>query len=444
MLRRADLFKRLHKALQSNGNALKDVVALRALQLKHAFYVGRASFIVKGVCIGAMIGLVVSIFRWIIDHTLQGLFILYPYLRANLALLPLYIFATILVGLLLKWVVQPLFAEKGTIGWWASLWRTFVGALLAICPGIFAGREGPCINMGAYIAQGFCDGIFSDSQENKQILIHSGMAAGLGAAFSAPVAGTLFLLEAISFNYSPIILFTSMTATISAVIVTYVFFGITPAFSVSYGEHLPLDFYWVLLLVGIFIGVFCRLFQSILFGTRDLYAKMPFPKGWNVFIPLLLVIPIGLIYPPILGGSHDFIQYVLSEKFYAQILAQPLQIILWVLFLMISARLIFTALSCSATAPTGIFMPILVLGAVFGALIATLLIKFSVMPPQYYLSIVVSAMAAYFGVCLKTPFTAVILLVETVGDIKYAMPILIVTWIAHITNTYLKGKSVYA
>lgn len=444
MLRRVDLFKKLHKVLQSNGNALRDVVALRALQLKYAFYVGRASFIVRGVCIGVMIGLVVGVFRWILNHSLAGLHVLYPYLRENLELLPFYVLGTIVVGFLLKWVAAPLFADKNPLNWWGALWRTFVGALLAICPGIFAGREGPCINMGAYIAEGFCDKVFKDDKESRQILVHSGMAAGLGAAFSVPIAGTLFLLEAISFNYSPVILFTSMTTTISAVITTYFFFGTTPAFFVSYGELLPLEHYWVLFFVGIFIGVSCRIFQGILFSTRHLYGKLPFPKGWNVFIPLLLVIPIGLIYAPILGGSHDFIQYVLSQAFFLQMMNEPWQMAGGILALMLVTRLIFTSLSCSATAPTGIFMPILVLGAVSGALIAILLIKWGVVPQEYYLTILVSAMAAYFGISLKAPFTAVILLVETIGDVNFVMPILIVTWIGHITNTYLKGKSVYA
>ncbi|KRN89378.1 ClC family H(+)/Cl(-) exchange transporter [Ligilactobacillus ceti] len=415
---------------------------LRVKNLYAAFASKNNSYILKGILIGALIGFVVGVFRLIIDNTLKGLFWVYPYLVKHPLMIIVYVIGTVIVWLALTRVVKP-FAKKDEMSWWSGLWRTFVGALLAICPGLFAGREGPCIQMGSYIARGCSVNLFHDNEQDLKVLVHSGMSAGLAAAFSAPIAGTLFILEAISFEFTPVILITSMTTSISSVVVTYFFFGIKPCLYLAYSGSLPLESYWLLLILGILMGFLAWVFQITNTQTKKLYELLPIPKRFNTILPLLFVIPIGLIYPKILGGSHDFISVLTSDQFMHSVLNDPKYTMIGVIIVFALVRFVFTMISCNATAPTGIFMPILVMGAVTGALYAALVIRFGLISDIYYLNIIICAMAAYFGAALKTPFTAVVLLVETVGSVKYVMPILIVTWIAYIVNSWLKGKSVF-
>ena len=73
------------------------------------------------------------------------------------------------------------------MNWWSVLWRKFVSGLLTICPGLFLGREGPCIQIGACIGQGFAEDVYHyQNTEERDLLIKCGIAAGLSAAFSAP------------------------------------------------------------------------------------------------------------------------------------------------------------------------------------------------------------------------------------------------------------------
>ena len=59
----------------------------------------------------------------------------------------------------------------------------------------FLGREGPCIQIGACIGQGFAEDVYHyQDTEERDLLIKCGIAAGLSAAFSAPITGTVFLL----------------------------------------------------------------------------------------------------------------------------------------------------------------------------------------------------------------------------------------------------------
>lgn len=126
--------------------------------------------ICQGLLIGLVTGLIVSLFRLIIDQTLQMLAFLYPLMAQHWLLLIPYVAATLVIALLLGQVIKgytgdllgscaPKIAAimngHHSINAWQVLWRKFVGALLAICPGLFLGREDPCIQMGACVGQGF-------------------------------------------------------------------------------------------------------------------------------------------------------------------------------------------------------------------------------------------------------------------------------------------------
>ncbi len=96
-----------------------------------------------------------------------------------------------------------------------------IGGLLAICPGLMLGREGPCIEIGSMVGQGLAETTFKSDGEELQ---ECGVVAGLAAAFSAPIAGALFLVEEISFDFKPKKVIAVLAATFSADFVTILFF----------------------------------------------------------------------------------------------------------------------------------------------------------------------------------------------------------------------------
>lgn len=89
-------------------------------------------------------------------------------------------------------------------------------------------------------------------------------------------------------------------------------------------------------------------------------------------------------------------------------------------------------------------MPILVLGAILGALLATLLIHLHLLAAGNYINLVVIGMAAYFGAIEKAHFTAICLLTEMVGTMEQILPMLIVTFISYTVNDLLGGRPIYA
>ena len=130
-----------------------------------------------------------------------------------------------------------------------SLWAGALGILA----GLSLGREGPSIQLGACVAQGLGDKI-SDTRAERKILIASGAGAGLAAAFNAPLAGTMFVIEEIFKYISPVLLLSSMVGCILADSVARLAFGGAPVFSFPIQSGLPMDKYWMVIALGVVLG----------------------------------------------------------------------------------------------------------------------------------------------------------------------------------------------
>ena len=413
----------------------------------------------QGIMIGMITGLIVGTFRWIIDHTMKFLFFIYPLMRQKPIYLVPYVIATLLIVLILGKIIKPVLSNitgsgvpqveavmrnENKMNWWNILCRKFVGGLLAIWPGLFLGREGPCIQMGAMIGQAFGENLFHTDPDDLKRLQGCGIAAGLSAAFSAPLAGVLFLVEEITFNFTPKEVLTALAAAMSSDLMTLCFFGTQPCLYLPLDKPLPLTSYWFVAIIGVVLGLLAYLYQYCLLSLKPVYKKITkIPSIYHSVIPLLLVIPIGLWNANLLGGSHDFISSLFDPIFMKNIQTGTLSLVLLPLVWFV-VRFIFSMISYGASVPGGIFMPILVLGALLGVVFAVLMIHYNIAPKRCYGIIIVTSMCAYFGAIEKAPFTALTLLTEMVGSVEQIFPMLITTFIAYFVLDLLGGKPIYA
>lgn len=417
------------------------------------------SFIfLQGIIIGLITGLIVGTFRWIIDHTMKFLFFIYPLMRQKPIYLVPYLLGTVIICLILAQIIKPvlnnitgsgvpqveaIMLDENKMNWWSILWRKFVGGLLAICPGLFLGREGPCIQMGAMVGQAFGQNLFHADDEDLKRLQGCGIAAGLSAAFSAPLAGVFFLVEEITFSFDPKECLTALAAAMTSDLMTLCFFGTTPCLYLPLDKSLPLTSYWFVILMGGLLGLLAYFYQYCLLSLKPIYSKLTIiPKIYHSIIPLILVIPIGLWNAKLLGGSHDFISGLFEPTFMKNIQTGMLSLILLPLIWFI-VRFIFSMISYGASVPGGIFMPILVLGALLGVIFAVIMIHCGIAPKRCYGIIIVTSMCAYFGAIEKAPFTALTLLTEMVGSVEQIFPMLVATFIAYFVLDLLGGKPIY-
>lgn len=200
--------------------------------------------------------------------------------------------------------------------------------------------------------------------------------------------------------------------------------------------NLPFATYPWLLIVGVVSGAGAYGFQYCILNLKWWYGKLTIiPDRLHSIVPLLLVIPVGLWNAQLLGGSHKVIQFLSvmpnSGGWWHYL-------ILLVAFLII--RFVGTMISYGATVPGGIFMPIFVLGGIWGAISGLLMVHAGILPGACYLNMIVLGMTAYIAATEGTPFTSILLATEMIGSIEQILPMAIVTFVAYYTSMALGSQ----
>lgn len=403
----------------------------------------RLKFVLFGLLVGLLTGGVVAAFRFSIERILavmQGL-----YRGATPGLIALIVLASVLAGLGVAWLLksEPNISGSGIpqvegqlqgemeFSWWSILWKKFVAGIVSIGPGLFLGREGPSIQLGAAVGQGVAQG-FKKHGADRRIMIAAGAAGGLAAAFNAPIAGTMFVLEEVYHNFSPLVWITSLASAVGANFISLYVFGEVPVLHLIYSRPLPITLYWHLLLLGVLLGVLGLAYQKALLAMPKLFSFTHIPRALQGLVPFLLVIPIGLIDPAVLGGGNGLI-----TGFNHSI---PALGVLVVIFLL---RFAFSMVSYGSGLPGGIFLPILSLGAVIGAVYAVFMANVGWLPRTYEINLIIFAMAGYFAGIGKAPFTAILLITEMVGNLTNLMAMAVLALVAYVVVDLLGGAPIY-
>ncbi|GAY72713.1 ClC family H(+)/Cl(-) exchange transporter [Lentilactobacillus kosonis] len=399
----------------------------------------------SGLIIGVLVGAVVATFRFLIER-LQSVFeFIFNQGKTSLMWLGLGIGLFILIAIVNDLLLKSHPEIKGSgipqvegqlmglidYSFWPALWRKFIGGVLSIGSGLFLGREGPSIQLGSTIGQGVAKWT-NQIGINRKVLISSGAAAGLSAAFNAPIASTLFVLEEIYHNFSTNIWLICLTASISADCIATYIFGLKPVLFMS-STSLPIKFFGWVLPLALLLGIFGRIYQLMLLNVDKLYAKIKIiPRSFSGVISLALLIPIMMELPIIIGGGSKLILSLQYLKYSLTSL---------VVFFII--RLIFSVFTYGSGLPGGIFLPMLCLGALLGAAYGTIMVNLHFIPAIYFPSFVIMGMAGYFSCVSKAPFTAILLITEMVGTLSHLLGLASVALLAYLVVDLLGGKPIY-
>ncbi|MGT2935661.1 ClC family H(+)/Cl(-) exchange transporter [Streptococcus castoreus] len=408
------------------------------------------AYVWRGIIVGIIAGIVVSLFRLLIEILSEYIIERYYEIHTNpLVLIPLFglsSLAVIFVGYLVKsdpdikgsGIPHVEGELKGLVSpnWWSVLWKKFLGGTLAISMGFMLGREGPSIQLGAMSAKGFAKFIKSSRLE-KRVLIASGAAAGLSAAFNAPIAGLLFVVEEIYHHFSRLIWITALVASLVANFISLNIFGLRPVLAMPKAiPFLGLNQYWLLLLLGIFLGCLGYLYEVIILDFNKVYVFLGkwlhLPTYFYGIIMVIIILPIGYYFPQLLGGGHGLILTLSHQQF-------PLLTLL----LYFGIRFIISMFSYGSGLPGGIFLPILTLGALAGLLFGQAAHQLGVLDSKFLVLFLVLGMAGYFAAISKAPLTGMILVTEMVGDLKPLMAIAVVTFVSYLVMDLWNGQPIY-
>ena len=335
--------------------------------------------------------------------------------------------------------IEGAMEEMRPVRWWRVIPVKFIGGLGTLGAGMVLGREGPMVQMGGNSGRMVVDIFRLRSPEARHSLLATGAAAGLSAAFNAPLAGILFVIEEMrsQFRYSLVSIKAVFVGVITSTIVYRYFNGEHAVIDVGKMSEVPLDTLWLYLVLGIIFGAIGVMFNALIFRTQDMFMR--FHGGdWRklVLIGGLLGGMCGLlalIHGEAVGGGFALIPIAAAGNFSIGML----------LFIFI-ARVITTLLCFGSGAPGGIFAPMLALGTILGTAFGLSCAHFF---PQYGIeagTFAIAGMGALFAASVRAPLTGIVLVLEMTDNYQLILPMIVTCLGATLIAQIMGGKPLYS
>ncbi|MGH9345568.1 MAG: chloride channel protein [Terriglobia bacterium] len=305
-----------------------------------------------------------------------------------------------------------------------------IASAITIGSGGSAGREGPIALITAGLGSIYAR-LTHRSEEERRILLLAGMAAGLSAIFRTPLGTSVFAIEVLygHMEFEVGALFYTMFSSAVAYAVDAYFTGFGPLFRVPAIPPPALSDYTAYVFLGLAAGLIATALPLILYRVRDLFRVLPAPVWTKPAIGGLGVGLIALALPQVLGGGYGWIQQAINGEL-------PLFLALALLF----AKMIAFPLTVSSGGSGGVFAPSLFVGAMLGAVFATVLHQ---LPAVF----VVVGMASVFGAAARVPIATMLMVTEMAGGYQLLVPAGMAVMISYLVqvrlSSFVKYRSLY-
>ncbi|MCP4298885.1 MAG: CBS domain-containing protein [Proteobacteria bacterium] len=328
-------------------------------------------------------------------------------------------------------VMLSIFTLGGRIRPRVAFLKAIVSSI-TIGTGGSVGREGPIIQIGASLASTIGQ-FFKISGSRGKTLVGCGAAAGIAAAFNAPIAGVLFAIEIILMDFaisqfSPIVI-----SSVIATVISHYFEGNFAAFQIPAYQYVHFSELFFYTLLGLICGVVASLFIKIVYSID---------YGVNKFVPLkgylkpavggLLVGAIAIFFPQVMGVGYGSINLALHGK-----------IIGLMAFALIFVKIFATSCTLGFGGSGGIFAPSLFVGAMLGSFFGSmtnLAFPLSTASPGAYALV---AMGGIVAGTTRAPITAIIIIFELTNSYDVILPLMITCILSTIISSKISSESIY-
>ena len=399
---------------------------------------------VQGIMVGIFAGLMVCLYRYLLygsEHVLRDYLNI---IHGNVFYIILFFIVLAIMGLLVdfltKWEadsagsgIPQVYAEvKGHMeaNWAKVLFSKIVSGVLTALGGLSLGPEGPSVQIGGMAGKGVAK-LFKGSKTDELRLILVGSAVGITAAFNAPLAGVLFVLEEINHGFDKTLVFIALVSAIVSDFISKVIFGQSTQLTFII-PNIPLGYYWLLVVLGVLIGLLGYVYNVGMVRSSDFVSSLKIPS-WLKSVGVFMVSGVvALTVPEISDGGH-FMMSMLD-------VAMPS---LGVLVMLLVLKYLFSMFSFSSGAPGGIFLPILVLGAYIGAAFGSAVVPAFGLEQDLVYKFIVISMAGFFAATVRSPITGVVLIAEMCGSTESLVAMVIVSLIAYMVPTLLGNEPIY-
>lgn len=333
----------------------------------------------------------------------------------------------------------------------------FFATVLAIGAGMSLGRAGISVQFGAAVGNFFSKIIYAGNRHHEAVegnfLLTAGAGAGLAAIFNAPLAGVIFCIEELRKRFSQEILIAAITAAVAASFVVKMVFGVRPVFETITARPLampsvvttpnfematamsaaPLKFAALFILLGAICGVTGAFFSKALLFSLDAYDRLKLFGARRFAIPLLLAIPLGIELPQVLGCGNVLVDEILITHAALSLLT-----------VLLAGKILFTLISFGTNAPGGLFLPVLVIGALTGNIFARVGNGLHFFTADWTTLFIIFGMAAFFAAVVKAPVTGSILILELTGQFSHLVGLIVVSGAAFLISDLCGGEPIFS
>ena len=305
-----------------------------------------------------------------------------------------------------------------------------LSAAVAIGTGGPFGAEGPIIQTGGALGSLFGQLLHMTAAERK-VLLGCGAAAGMAATFSTPIAGVIFAIELLLFEFRscsfiPLVIATTIATTVHVVLIGPgpMFSVGTPHFDIAHG----LPFYLVL---GVLSGLMATVVSRALYWIEDQFEKLPLDPLWWPAIGGVGLGVIGYFVPRVLGVGYGTLSDILTN-----------QLTLGLLLVILVFKTLALLISLGSGTSGGLLAPMFIGGAALGAVFAivvNLAVPGAQLDPAAY---ALTGMAAVFAAASRATFAFIIFAFEITRDYDAVLPLMLVCVIANAVAQLFLEESI--
>lgn len=329
-------------------------------------------------------------------------------------------------------------AQGGRLRLRDSLGKFAIG-VLQIGTGSSLGREGPTVQICAGVATGL-GRIAGVSQRNLRRLIPVGAAAGIAAAFNAPIAAVTFTIEEIVGTLDQTLLSGVIVAAALAAAVERTVLGGRPEFDVPQGYGLESASSLLLYaLLGVAAAGVSVTFSESLLGLRRWFSRLRALPRWThpalggLVTGGLAVTALAVFRSQgITGGGYGLLGDALDGK-----------VALEVLLGLGAMKLVATVASYSSGGAGGIFAPTLFVGGMLGGAIGYLDVAVFDHPHSSVAAFALVGMGAVFAGVIRAPITSVLIIIEMTNGYSLILPLMIANMSAYGLARSLRPTPIY-
>lgn len=304
-------------------------------------------------------------------------------------------------------------------------------SLLSVASGGSIGREGAMVHL-ASLAASVIGQVASFSTPRLRLLVACGAAAGVAAAYGAPIAGAFFVAE--------IVIGSMSMRTVGPLLVSAAAANLTLRFTGHYHTLYPMAEMPQIpplqvvpfLLLGAVTGLAAPFFLKLLDTVKVMFRKTGLAVEFRLALGGLLLGLLLLLIPQVAGNGYSVVYSLLHTPW------------AWhAVILILVCKVIATAITVGSGAVGGVFTPALFVGGALGTLLG--MVVQALIPgaaaPVYMYTLV--GMGSFLGAATGAPMMAILMIFEMTLSYQIVLPMMLAGVVSYFVSRAVAEVTMY-